>query len=198
MTVVNFGIADAENILKIFPETDFLSHGPYLSTKKVQQNILFQKPKKIWIENHLSGKHGVEDAIKQIIFYRGKNIDADGMLDIYHYLADSEEKILTSWPTLVGEIRSYIFLKDKNGKQLFKGVHFPIGTRLGDSLPIDEMTDEMLELFSREIIPHVTRVVFENQQKNLGLLFSTNKMIESQKVRNKRIIERFKKTGIIL
>lgn len=34
-------------------------------------------------------------------------------------------------------------------------------------------------------------------QKNLGLFFSTNKMLEEQQVRNKRIIERLKKTGII-
>ena len=59
------------------------------------------------------------------------------------------------------------------------------------------MTDKMLELFAKKIIPHVKKVVFENQQTLPGLLVSTNKMIEKQKARNKRIIERFKKTGII-
>jgi hypothetical protein len=50
---------------------------------------------------------------------------------------------------------------------------------------------------SGKIIPHVERVVFENQQKFLGLFFSTNKMLLEQKTRNKRIIDRLKKTGII-
>ena len=60
------------------------------------------------------------------------------------------------------------------------------------------MTDQMLELFAQKIIPHIERVVFENQQKNLGLFFSTDKMLEKQKERNKRIIERLKKTGVII
>jgi hypothetical protein len=59
------------------------------------------------------------------------------------------------------------------------------------------MTDQMLELFAQEIIPYSEIVVFENQQNFPGLLFSTNKMLEKQKIRNERIIDRFKKTGII-
>ena len=55
----------------------------------------------------------------------------------------------------------------------------------------------MLENFAQKIIPNIERVVFENQQKNLGLVLSTDKMIIEQKQRNKRIITRFKKTGII-
>jgi hypothetical protein len=60
------------------------------------------------------------------------------------------------------------------------------------------MSDEMLELFAKEIIPNVERVVFENQQKYLGLIFSTRKMLEFQKERNIRLIQRLKKTGIII
>ncbi|EKE14272.1 MAG: hypothetical protein ACD_12C00597G0001, partial [uncultured bacterium] len=33
---------------------------------------------------------------------------------------------------------------------------------------------------------------------NLGLFFSTHKMLFEQKTRNERIINRFKKTGIII
>jgi len=103
----------------------------------------------------------------------------------------------TDWSNWVDELKSYILLKDKNGQQFFYGIHFPIGNRLGDSLPIDSMSDEMLELFAQKIIPHVERVVFENQQTLPGLFFSTDKMLQEQKARNKRIIERLKKTGLI-
>jgi len=119
------------------------------------------------------------------------------MLDIYHYISHSIDLLQINWPNLVEELRSYILLKDKNGEQFFDGVHFPIGSRLDDSLPVDSMTDEMLKLFSQKIIPHVERVVFENQQPLLGLFFSTDKMLEEQKARNTRILERLKKTGII-
>ena len=59
------------------------------------------------------------------------------------------------------------------------------------------MTDKMLELFAQKIVPQVERVVFENQQTLPGLFFSTDKMLEEQKERNKRIFERLRKTGII-
>ena len=140
----------------------------------------------------------MDDAIKQIIFYRKNNINALGMLDVYHYLSHSLENLDESWRGLVEQLRSYILLKDGDGRRLFYGIHFPIGSRLGDSLPIDSMSDDMLELFAERIIPHVERVVFENQQKNIGLFFSTGKMLADQKERNKRIVERLKKTGILI
>ncbi|VVA43488.1 conserved hypothetical protein [Candidatus Roizmanbacteria bacterium] len=198
MTLVNFFIINVENLLKYFPEIEFLSHGPYFEKNSIKQIIFQQRRQKIWIENHLHGKKGVEEAIKQINFYRENRINTDGMLDIYHYISHSIDSLPINWPNLVEELKSYILLKDKNGQKFFNGIHFPIGTRFGDSLPIDSMSDEILELFAQKIIPHVERVVFENQQANLGLLFSTDKMIGKQKVRNRRIIERFKNTGIIL
>ena len=197
MTVVNIFISNVGGLLKYFPEIEFLSHSPYFEKKSIQKVIFKKKPKKIWIENHLYGKQGVEDAIKQIIFFRKNKINTSGMLDIYHYVAHSIKDLQINWPKTVEELRSFFLLKDNQGKQFFYGIHFPIGTRLGDSLPIDAMSDDMLKLFAKRVIPYTERVVFENQQKNLGLLFSTNKMIGEQKTRNKRIIERLKKTGII-
>jgi hypothetical protein len=197
MTLVNFFIVDVETLLKYFPEIEFLSHGPYFAKKSTKQIIFQRRPKKIWIENHLFGKKGVEDAIKQIIIYRENKINTGGILDVYHYISHSVDKIQINWPNIVEELKSYILLKDKGGKQFFNGIHFPIGSRLGDSLPIDSMNDQILELFAQKIIPHIERVVFENQQKNLGLFFSTDKMLEDQYQRNKRIIERLKKTKII-
>ncbi len=197
MSLVNLGIVDIEDLLKNFPEIEFLSHGPYFEKESKKQIIIKYQPKKIWIENHLHGRKGINDAIEQINIYRKNKINADGMLDIYHYVANSIATLETDWSKIIEELKMYILLKDKNGRQLFTGIHFPIGSRLGDSLPIDNMTDQMLELFAQKIIPNVERVVFENQQANLGLFFSTDGMLQIQKERNRRIIERLKKTGII-
>ena len=197
MTLVNVFIYDIETLLKNFPEIEFLSHTPYLKRNFAKESVLKFKPKKIWIENHFYGKTGVENAIKQILIYRKEGINTCGMLDIFHYIAHSSENLEKNWPKIIEELRSFFLLKDNQGKQFFCGIHFPIGTRLGDSLPVDDMSDWMLKLFAKKIIPLAERIVFENQQKNLGLFFSTDKMIEEQKTRNKRIIERFKRTGII-
>lgn len=198
MTVVNVFIIDIKTLLKYFPKIEFLSHAPYFEKKSVEKIVLLKKPKIIWIENHLLGKQGIEDAIRQIIFFRKNNINAHGILDIYHYVAYERKLLLINWVNIVNKLESYVLQKDRNGKQLFIGIHFPIGNRLDDSLPVDSMTDEMLKLFARKIIPHVEKIVFENQQTVPGILFSTNKMIEKQKKRNKRIIERLKRTGIIV
>ena len=171
MTLVNSFIIDVKTLLKYFPEIEFLSHGPYFEKKPIKQIVLQCQPKKIWIENHLYGKKGIEEAIKQIVVYRESRINAYGMLDIFHYVAHSVKTLKKDWPNIVEELKFYFLLKDKQGKQLFTGIHFPIGSRLGDSLPIDNINDKMLELFAQKIIPHVERVVFENQQKNLRLFF---------------------------
>lgn len=197
MTLVNYCIADVKNIYEEFPEIEFLSHAPHFEKKSVKEFIFKKNPKKIWIENHLSGKQGIEDAIEQIAIYRKNNINACGMLDIYHYIARLTTSLQTNWSNIIDELKQYFLLKDNQRNKIFCGIHFPIGTRLDDSLPIDDLTDEMLELFAKKIIPLTERVVFENQQKNFGLLFSTNKMIEEQKIRNKNIFMRLKKTGII-
>lgn len=197
MIFLNNFIEEAVNLFKYFPEVEYLSHTPYFENKAVYQAVMQNQPKKIWIENHLQGRLGVEDAIKQINIYRKKGINAYGMLDIFHYVVHSEKNFFKNWPNTVEELRSYFLLKDNQGKPLFSGIHFPIGTRINDSLPIDSMTDKMLKLFAQKTIPLVERVVFENQQKNLGLFFSTKKMMEEQKVRNKNVFERLKRTGII-
>lgn len=197
MTFLNNFIEKAVNLIKYFPEVEYLSHTPYFEKNTVYEMIIKNRPKKIWIENHLPGNRGVEDVIKQINIYRKSGINTCGMLDIYHYVAHSEKTLPENWSNTVEKLRTYFLLRDNQGNPFFCGIHFPIGTRQNDSLPIDDMTDGMLELFAKKIIPLTERVVFENQQKNLGMFLSTNKMIEKQKTRNKNVFERLKKTGII-
>ncbi|PIQ72137.1 hypothetical protein COY13_01830 [Candidatus Roizmanbacteria bacterium CG_4_10_14_0_2_um_filter_36_35] len=190
MTIVNYFIFGVENLILNFKDKEFLSHTPYLENKKVKNFIVFHKPKVLWIENHLYGQKGIEDAKNQIIDYLKKGINAHGMLDLYHLLAKVPTKeLVKTWPKIVAEISNYL--------RWFSGIHLPIGSRKNDSLPIEQITDEMLELFAEKIVPYLDRVVIENQQKNLGLFFSTNKMIKEQKKRNEVNFLRLKKAGIL-
>ena len=72
MTLVNLGIYNVKFLLERFPEIEFLSHAPYFKKNLTKQIIFQQQPKKIWIENHLSGKRGIEDAIKAVEFINPK------------------------------------------------------------------------------------------------------------------------------
>ena len=75
MTLVNFCMVNAKNVLINFPGIEFLSHAPYFEKKSVKKTFIQYHPEKIWVENHLYGKRGVEDAIKQIIIYRENKIN---------------------------------------------------------------------------------------------------------------------------
>jgi len=190
MTIVNFFIFGVEDLTLNFKDIEFLSHTPYVENKKIKDFIVNNKPKTLWIENHLYGRKGIEDAKNQIIDYRKKGIDAHGMLDLYHLLAKVPTKeLVKTWSKIVAEASNYL--------KWFSGIHFPIGSHKDDSLPIEQITDEMLELFGKKIVPHLDRVVIENIQENLGLFFSTTKMLEKQKKRNKINFQRLKKTGIL-
>ena len=104
----------------------------------IKKFIFKNKPKKLWIENHTYGKKGIEETIKLISEYRKSGINAHGMLDLFHLLANtSTSEMIDNWSKTIGDIEGYL--------GWFSGVHFPIGTRIDDSLPIDDMTDEMLE-----------------------------------------------------
>jgi hypothetical protein len=198
MTLLNASIEDVDKLIENFPGIEFLSHAPYFEQKSTRETIFNQKPKKIWIENQSVGKEGIEENIKQIILYRKNGINALGIFDVYHYVSRLDQgKILEDWVEIVNQIESYFKMKDQNGKQFFSGIHFPVGSRPDDSLPIDRMTDQMLELFAKKIIPYIDRLVIENQQKLPGLFFITEKMLREQKLRNKRIFKRLRKTGIV-
>ena len=196
MTILNSVILDVRTLLLRFPKIEFLAHAPYFEEKLTKKMVYQIKPKKIWVENDLNGIEGIQKVIKEINAYRRNGVEACGMLDVYHYVAKSKN-IINNWSNTVDELKSYLLLKDEEDKQLFEGVHFPIGSRMDDSLPIDKMNDQMLMLFANNVIPHTKRFVLENQQALFGLLFSTNKMLHKQKIRNKRIVDRLKKTGVI-
>lgn len=199
MTSVNAFILPAETLLHEFPGVELLSHAPNFEDESVKKAVLKYKPKKIWIENHLFGKRGITEAMEQIKTYRESEINARGMLDIYHFVAKLPVKhVLRNWRKIIDQIAPYFREMDKEGSPLFTGVHFPIGTRANDSLPVDYLKDEDLKYFAKKIVPSLDRIVFENQQKVPGLFFSTQKMLEKQKARNKNLINRFKKTGIII
>ena len=115
-----------------------------MENEDIKKFIFKNKPKKLWIENHTYGKKGIEETIKLISEYRKSGINAHGMLDLFHLLANtSTSEMIDNWSKTIGDIEGYL--------GWFSGVHFPIGTRIDDSLPIDDMTDEMLKLFAKKI-----------------------------------------------
>lgn len=190
MKIVNSFIFGFEELALNFNKREFLFHTPYLENESVKKAVIKNKPKVLWIENHIYGKKGVEEAKKLIEEYQKLKIEVKGMLDLYHLLANlKKEELIKNWSQIIEEIKTYL--------KWFSGIHLPIGSRKDDSLPIEEMTDEMLSLLGKEVISHIQRIVIENQQKNFGLFYSTKRMINEQKERNRKNFLRLKKAGIL-
>ncbi len=190
MTLVNAFIFGPEKLTATFKDVEILFHTPYLQDKKVKQSITNNKPKALWIENHDYGKKGVEEAIKQIQDYRKNEVNAYGMLDLFHLLAKTPtSELVNDWSKIVSHIESYL--------KWFSGIHFPIGSRKDDSLPIEVMTDNMLFLFGKKIVPKLKRIVIENQQRGLGMFFPTRNMLDKQRKRNETNFNRLKKAKIL-
>ncbi len=188
MYLVNFFILDIDNLSK-FKNIRILIHTPYAKKEKIKNLILKTKPK-LLIENHLSGEKGVIEAIDQIEKYQNLGIKTDGVFDIKHFLFDVNfSQMKKDWLKIIEKIKKYT--------QWFSYIHFPIGPRSADSLPIIEMTDEMLEVFGKEIIPKIKTLVIENQQNNFGLFYSNQQMLKKQKQRNDFIFKKLKKAKIL-
>jgi len=113
MTLINSCIINIGDLLKYFPEIEFLSHAPYFENKSVEKIILNNNPKKYGLKIILLEKRG-GDAIKQINIYRENKIEVSGMLDIYHYVANNAGSLETNWSDIVSQLKSYILFRDKN------------------------------------------------------------------------------------
>lgn len=198
MLAVNKMLIGAKDTLVNFSEKTILFHTPFSTLSEVEKLIKKYPPKKLILENHRVGKWGIEDTVKQVNYYRNLGIKTSGLIDIYHYIyGQSTGHLKKNWQKIVDEIENFFRIKDLSGKRIFDAVHFPIGTRISDSLPIDEISDEMLKYFAVKIIPFLERFVIENQVKNLGLVYSTKSMMEKTKERNKRNIDRLLKSGLL-
>ncbi len=196
MTVVNKTIIDLKNLLLNFSDYELLFHEPLISERKNLGLIIKNPPKILTIENHQPYEKGLEKIIKIIDILRKNKINCYGLIDIYHFtLNEKPEKIVKNWEKNILKIKAYLQLKDERGVKYFNSIHFPIGSRKTDSLPINLLTDNQLEFFAKNILPFINSLTIENQQEYLGLIYPFN--INKIKKRNQLIFNRLKKAGIL-
>lgn len=196
MNFVNNTIIDVKNLLLNFNNYEILFHEPLINEKNNLELIIHYPPKILFIENHQPNEKGLKKIIKIIDVLRKNKVNCYGLIDIYHFtLNEKPENIIKNWEKNIFTIKSYLQLKDKNGKKYFDSIHFPIGKRLTDSLPIDLLTNNQLKFFSKNIIPYINSLTIENQQPYLGLIYPLN--INKIKKRNEKIFHRLKNNRII-
>lgn len=115
----------------------------------------------------------------------GVMCDLFHLYEVYRY----EESPQEAWLHALSDVSWLMEQRDISGKPLIVGFHFPIGTNKRDSLPLDEISDEMLYHFSAIIGNRPTFFVFENQQEK-GLVYLSGGLAEEQAERNQAVFER--------
>lgn len=183
LRLINFFIFDYRELIKNFPEQEFLFHSLYLENKDIQKQILKNPPKALWIENSLTDIdfRELDNTLRLVDFFKKNKINCFGMLDLYHALSfNSTKDIVDNWFKLFGKLKKYL--------KYFSGIHLPIGPRLEDSLPVELVNDEKIEFLKKEILSIPSRIVIENSQHYPALLFSTAQMFKKQKERNEKIV----------
>jgi len=85
----------------------------------------------------------------------------------------------------------------KSIDESISGIHLPIGSRLDDYISIEFLSDSDLAYFSEKIIPKITQLTIENQQRFPRLLYSFPASLKKQKERNKKNLQRLRQAGIL-
>ncbi|MCX7956260.1 MAG: hypothetical protein N2593_04140 [Patescibacteria group bacterium] len=185
LRLINFFIFDYQDLRKNFPNQEFLFHSVYLENKNIQNQIIKNPPLKLWIENSLTDKNfqELEKTLKLVDFFQKKGINCSGMIDLYHALSFNQtQEIVDNWFFLFKKLKKYL--------KYFSGIHLPIGPRLDDALPLELVNDEKIDYLKKEILSGAERIVIENPQEYLALVFSTSQMLKKQKQRNERILKK--------
>ncbi|GEM_PF-5226843 len=193
---VNLNLLQPKILLENFSNYPILFHQPFLENNKIINLIIKNPPKKLLIENHQRGIKGLKKTIKTIDLLRKNQVNCFGLIDVYHFVVDKKIKtIIEDWEKNILTIKKYLLLKDKNNQPYFNAIHFPIGTRLNDSLPIDYLSVNQLKFFAKNIIPYINQLTIENQQQYFGLIYPLS--LKKIKKRNQIIFSRLKETGIL-
>ena len=171
------------------------------------KNIIQQtKPiQTLFVENspHLGS---LEEAIKLISDFREAGINTGLMFDLYHYLAGISDlkEIYSSnfpelWDLLMQKLQNTFTEIDQQDTETPIGIHIPVGTRREDSLPVDQITEDMWKQLGGAIHQRpYTLVVIENQQAGIGTVMLTPFRIESQRSRNMEIFKKLLENNVII
>ncbi len=113
------------------------------------------------------------------------------MFDLYHYFGSLQGNVKERWGLTLGCLERIL---DEIG---LVSLHLPIGSRLADSLPVEEMSEGMWQDLAGIIDGRIGWVTIENQQTGLTILRVRGRAIEKQRERNKRVIEILLKGGVV-
>jgi hypothetical protein len=179
-----------------FADQELLFHTPEIMHPSVRATLLRLRPKAVWVENHERGIGGMAQAIAAAELLEHNHLTSHVMMDLCHFIGHEE---LTNgafagrWSQLITYLRA--MTGRESGK--IRGIHFPIGEKANDSLPLHRVSDTMLGELRDAIGPSVGRVIFENQSGGRLLLGMTPLDERYAARRNTGVLSRLQKMGLL-
>ncbi len=203
----NFFLKSTPQLLKSYAQNyDILLHTPVFDD---QATIHFagrykESIKQLWLENHGFGELGVERALHIAGLLQDEGVNAGICFDLAHFIGSKNlqnSDFSGHWYRLLDFLTNRMLTaKNKQGNLIPLSLHFPIGAEPGDSLPVlDKMTDNMLtDLTSIIKNSRIALVTLENQQiGRQSYIKIDERAIDKIAERNKRILEKLSKSGVI-
>lgn len=186
-----------QKIINTFRQHEILIHAPEANRIGLSRLAAMSAPKRWWIEDHDEGAGGVGHALNAVSLLRQHDKPANVMLDLVHLIGPQQltpSQFYKKWDWAIG----YVAQMTASPRGLIGGIHFPIGSRSADSLPMHLLGDQQLSDMARAIGPSVDRLVIENQRDGaLGLLYVRKKYEPDVRRRYSSIFERMAKAGLL-
>lgn len=185
-------------------EYEILVHAPHLRDKRNIRALTGKKDLKgVWVENHHAGNAGINEAIDRVRELRTNGVPAGVMFDMCHFIGGiflNSNNFSNLWEYTLQFLQDELTtLTDSRGQPIPVGIHLPVGTDPGDSLPIDQRISNCMLLDFATIINKggVERLVLESQPSDLRNVIGLKPNSTTQQRRRHDIIyDRLVKTGI--
>lgn len=174
-------------------DREILLHEPEARSIKYIPLMMWQKRPRLFFENHNEGLESIKSTIKQAERFRLAGFETGVVMDVFHVtrLGESRKDFQKKWDAMI----SFVASETSNPRSLLRKIHFPVGTRVKDSLPIDSRIDSsMLVNFRKALGPSVDEIELENQQEG-HLAYLPKREEEKVLKRNYRIFSLLGKAG---
>jgi hypothetical protein len=164
--------------------------------------LVFKKRiRNLYLENHVT--HPIDSDTAIVYSMRLQGVPAGVMFDMAHYqIYESHIRRNSTyqeiWSGMMAALTQLLTEKDFSGHTVPVGLHVPIGTFTGDSIPTDEITGQMWKDFVARIEGRGdVFIVIENPVKGRDQIRTTVKTRREQRERNIKIVDLLTDNGVV-
>ena len=182
-----------------------LIHAPEARVTKNLAAIVGNDPehkptvKRLFVENHIrTGRLGSAKEVAQ--YLNGEGVSTGVMIDLVHLMNayDHRNSFADQWRFCLPLVQKTFEEFSTYSPDIKLGLHVPVGTKIDDSLPLDQITPAMWQDLTSIIHTRSDAIVIiENQQEGRGSIRASQKSLRTIRSRNEMIIDVLGENGVL-